>query len=311
MTKAILFKASADNADLWRSEIGARIPDLEFRVWPEAGDPEDVEFVLLFRADPGMFRPFTNLRAILANGAGVDGILCDPHLPRHIPIARIVDPWMTTAMGQWVVHAVLHSFRKMDAYAAQQRRREWRELEEWTESTPRVGILGCGEIGGFAGRALVGLGFDVAGWTRTSKDLGPIRNFAGEAALPDFLARSEFLVCLLPLTPATDGLLDAGMLSLLPRGAHMVNAARGRHVVTADLLAALDSGQLASAFLDVTEPEPLPPDHPLWAHPKVTLTPHVAGITNPYTAAAQVVENIRRVRAGQPLINRVDPAGGY
>ena len=311
MTRAIVFKPNADNADLWRREIGARVPDLEFRVWPDSGNPADVEFVLLFRAEPGMFVPFSNLRAILATGAGVDGILQDPHLPRHVPLARIVDPWMTTAMGQWVVHAVLHTSRKMDAYAEQQRRGEWRELEEWTDHTPQVGILGCGEIGGFAGRALAGLGFAVAGWTRTPKDLGQIRNFAGEAALPGFLAWSEFLVCLLPLTPATEGLLNAETFARLPRGAHFINAARGRHVVTADLLAALDSGQLASAFLDVTEPEPLPPDHPLWTHPKVTLTPHVAGITNPYTAAAQVVENIRRVRAGEPLLNRLDAASGY
>lgn len=308
---AVLFKASADNADLWRREIHARVPDIEFRVWPEVGDPEAVEFVLLFRAEPGLFARLPNLKAILATGAGVDGILAAPDLPRHLPIARIVDPWMTTAMGQWVVHAVLHLFRKMDAYAEQQRRGEWRELEEWTDAAPRVGILGCGEIGGFAGRALAGLGFEVAGWTRTPKDLGPIRNYAGDEALPDFLRRSEFLVCLLPLTPATEGILNARTFALLPQGGYLINAARGRHVVQPDLLAALDSGRLAGAFLDVTDPEPLPPDHPLWRHPKVTITPHVAGITNPYTAAAQVAENIRRVRAGERMLNLVDAAGGY
>ncbi len=308
---AILFKASADNAELWRREIAARIPDLPFRIWPDVGDPAQVEFALLFRAEPGMLGQFPNLKAVLSTGAGVDGILSDPSLPRHVPIARIVDPWMTTAMGQWVVHAVLHLHRQMDAYAEQQRRGEWKELEEWTEATPRVGILGCGEIGGFAGRALAGLGFEVVGWTRAPKDLGPIRNFAGAAELPAFLAVSEFLVCLLPLTPETEGILDARTFAMLPKGAFVINAARGRHLVQPDLLAALDSGHLAGAFLDVTDPEPLPPDHPLWRHPKVTITPHVAGVTNPYTATAQVAENIRRVRAGAPMLNLVDRDSGY
>ena len=311
MPKAILFKPSAPNVDLWRREVGARVPDLDFRVWPEMGDPDDIEFVLLFRAEPRMFAPMRNLKAVLATGAGIDGILAEPTLPRGVPMARIVDPWMTTAMGQWIVHAVLHHSRHMETYAEQQRRREWNELEEWTDAAPRVGILGCGEIGGFAGRALAGLGFDVAGWTRTPRDLGPIRSYAGSGRLPEFLGQSEFLICVLPLTPATEGILNRETLSLLPRGAYVVNAARGRHLVAPDLIAAIDSGHLSGAFLDVTEPEPLPPDDPLWHHPKVIITPHVAGVTNPYTAAAQVLENIRRVRAGEPLINPVDVSNGY
>lgn len=311
MGSAILFKPGAGDPVLWRQEITARLPNLEFRVWPDCGDPDDVEFMLLFRAEAGMFARFRNLKAILATGAGVDGILAEPTLPRTVPMARIVDPWMTTAMAQWVVHAVLHLFRKMDDYAALQRRREWRELEEWTAEAPRVGILGCGEIGGYAGRALIGLGFEVAGWTRSPKDLGNIQNYSGAAGLEPFLRRSDFLVCTLPLTPDTDGILNARTLSLLPRGARVINAARGRHIVDADLLAALDSGQVSAAFLDVTDPEPLPKKHPYWTHPRVTLTPHVAGITNPYTAAEQVADNVRRIRAGEPLLNPVDATSGY
>ncbi|MFN4090689.1 MAG: 2-hydroxyacid dehydrogenase [Alphaproteobacteria bacterium] len=308
---AILFKIGAGDPALWQREITARVPGQAFLSWPEVGDPDAVEFVLLFRAEPGMFVPFRNLKAILCTGAGVDGILADPQLPRDVPIARIVDPWMTTMMAQWVVHAVLRLERRMETYAAQQRRGEWRELEEWRPDLPRVGILGCGEIGGFVGRALAGLGFDVAGWTRTPRDLGPLQGFAGEVGLEPFLRRSDHLVCLLPLTPSTRGILNARTLALLPPGGTVVNAGRGGHIVTEDLVAALDSGHLSAAFLDVTDPEPLPSDHPLWRHPNVTITPHVAGITNPVTAAEQVAENIRRTLDGEPLLNRVDPRGGY
>lgn len=308
---AILFKIGAGDPALWQREITARVPGQQFRTWPDVGNPDDIEFVLLFRAENGMFRPFRNLKAILCTGAGVDGILSDPHLPRDIPLARIVDPWMTTMLGQWVVHAVLHFQRQMPEYAAQQRRAEWRELEEWQEAPPRVGILGCGEIGGFAGRALAGLGFDVAGWTRTPRDLGPLQGFHGDEGLEPFLRRSDHLVCLLPLTPATAGIVNARTIAMLPRGATVINGARGGHVIADDLLAALDSGHLSGAFLDVTDPEPLPQDSPLWRHPKVLITPHVAGITNPVTAASQVAENIRRALAGEPLLNRVDLGGGY
>lgn len=308
---AILFKIGAGDPTLWKREITARVPGQEFRNWPEVGDPEDIEFVLLFRAEPGMFTRFQNLKAILCTGAGVDGILADPELPRDVPLARIVDPWMTTMMAQWVVHAVLRIDRQMDRYAEQQRRGEWRELEQWRPQAPRVGILGYGEIGGFTGRALAGLGFDVAGWTRMPRDLGRIQSFSGQHGLEPFLRRTDFLVCLLPLTDATRGILNAHTLAMLPAGASVINAGRGGHIVTDDLVAALDAGHLSAAFLDVTDPEPLPQGHPLWRHPKVTITPHVAGITNPVTAAEQVAENIRRALGREPLLNRVDLGGGY
>lgn len=308
---AILFKASVDNADLWRQEIAKRVPDLDFRVWPDCGDPAEIEYLLLFRAEPGMFPRFPNLRAVLATGAGVDGILSVPDFPKGMPLARIVDDWMTNQIVQWVVHAVLHFERRFEAYAAQQRRGEWKELETWSERVPRVGILGCGEIGGAAGRLLAAMDFDVAGWTRSPRDLGPVANYAGADELVPFLRRSDHLVCLLPLTEATAGILNSRTLAELPEGAFVINAARGRHVVTDDLVEALDAGHIAGAFLDVTDPEPLPPEHPLWRHPKVVITPHVAGITNPYTATAQIAENIRRIRAGEPLLNRVDTDSGY
>ena len=299
----------AGDDERWKEELRRLMPDLEIRDWPDIGDPAEAEFVLLFRSAPGLFEGMAGLRAVLSAGAGVDGFLGD--LPAGVPAARLVDPWMQTAMAAWAVHAVLHFARNMPAYAAQQARGVWRERFEAHFEPRRVGILGCGEIGRRTGGALADLGFRVSGWTRTPRDLGVLENLHGAAGLDALLAGSEFLVCLLPLTPETEGLLDAGRLARLPEGAFFVNASRGRVVVQRDLLAALDSGRLGGAWLDVVEPEPLPPGDPLWRHPRVRITPHVAGVTNPVTGAALVAENIRRARAGQPLTHPVDRNRGY
>ncbi len=294
---------------LWKAALHRLMPALDIRDWPDIGDPAEAEFVLLFSGAPGLFDGMTGLRAVFSAGAGVDGFLDD--LPAGVPAARLVDPWMHTAMAGWVVHAVLHFARNMPAYAAQQARGVWRELFEAYFEPRRVGILGCGEIGRRAGGMLADLGFRVSGWTRTPRDTGALENRHGAAGLDALLAESEFLVCLLPLTPETEGLLDAARLAQLPDGAFVVNAARGALIVQKDLLAALDSGRLGGAFLDVAEPEPLPPGDPLWRHPKVRITPHVAGVTNPVTGARLVADNIRRARAGEPLSHPVDRNRGY
>ncbi len=309
MVLAICNTGGAGDDERWKAELRRVLPGLEIRDWPDIGDPAETEFVLLFKSAPGLFDGMTGLRAVLSAGAGVDGFLGD--LPAGVPAVRLVDPWMQTAMAAWAVHAVLHFARNMPAYAAQQARGVWREqFEEYFEPR-RIGILGCGEIGRRTGRALADLGFRVSGWTRTPRDLGGLENLHGEAGLDRLLAGSEFLVCLLPLTPGTDGLLDAGRLARLPEGAFLVNASRGRIVVQRDLLAALDSGRLGGAWLDVAEPEPLPPGDPLWRHPGVWITPHVAGVTNPVTGATLVAETIRRARAGETLLHLVDRNRGY
>ena len=299
----------AGDDERWKEELRRLMPDLEIRDWPDIGDPAETEFVLLFHSAPGLFEGMTGLRAVLSAGAGVDGFLGD--LPAGVPAARLVDPWMQTAMAAWAVHAVLHFARNMPAYAAQQARGVWREQFEAYFEPRRVGILGCGEIGRRTGGALADLGFRVSGWTRTPRDLDGLENLHGAEGLDAMLAGSEFLVCLLPLTPGTEGLLDARRLAQLPEGAFFVNASRGRVVVQRDMLAALDSGRLGGAWLDVAEPEPLPPGDPLWRHPRVRITPHVAGVTNPVTGAALVAENIRRARAGEPLTHPVDRNRGY
>jgi glyoxylate/hydroxypyruvate reductase A len=280
-------------------------------VWPELGDPTEIEAALVWRPPQGLLDRLPNLKLIASLGAGVDHIRADPSLPPGVPLVRLVDPYMTTAMSEYVQLQVLRLHRGGPVYLAQQHARVWRQWKQPNAAERRVGILGLGVLGGECALKLKVLGFDVAGWGRTEKKLAGIPSFHGADGLDALLARSEILVCLLPLTPATDGILDARLFDRLPQGAAIVNCARGRHLVEADLLAALDSGKLSAAVLDVFRDEPLPPDHPFWRHERILVTPHVAAATHPPTAALAVVENLRRLRDGRPLLNRVDGSEGY
>jgi glyoxylate/hydroxypyruvate reductase A len=214
-------------------------------------------------------------------------------------------------MSEYVVLQVLRLHRRDLVYRDQQQAGVWCELDQRNAAERRVGILGLGELGRDAAKKLKELGFDVAGWSRSDKSIPGVEGFAGATGLPRLLGRSEILVCLLPLTRETEGILNAGTLALLPKGAALVNAARGAHLVEEDLLAALASGQISAAVLDVFREEPLSADHPFWHHPRVVVTPHVAAFTNPTTAAPIIIDNIRRFEAGRPLLNRIDPARGY
>jgi glyoxylate/hydroxypyruvate reductase A len=228
-----------------------------------------------------------------------------------VPVARLKDTRLTRGMTEWVLLNVLRFHRQDPEYRALQAERRWEELPAPDTASRRVGILGLGELGGAAAAALLALGFPVMGWSRGPKQRPGVECFHGPGGLDAVLRRSDILVCLLPLTAETRGILNRRTLDLLPRGAYLLNAARGGHVAQEDLLAALDSGRVAGAALDVFEPEPLPTDHPFWAHPRVVMTPHAASITVPSSAAPQVVENLRRARSGRPLLNLVDFGAGY
>ena len=308
----VLFRSSSiDNAQRWREALAREMPELEFRVWPEIGDPAEIEFALVWRPQPGLLASLPNLRLIASLGAGVDHILVDPALPRHVPLVRLVDPYMTVAMSEYVLMQVLRLHRQEPDYAAQQRAGIWRELPQPNASERLVGILGLGELGRDAAVKLRALGFDVAGWSRTPKSVEGVASFHGADGLAPFLARSEILVCLLPLTPETENILNRETFARLPRGAALVNAARGRHLAEADLIAALESGQLSWAVLDVFRDEPLPAEHPFWRHERILMTPHAAAITNPPTAARVVADTFRRCRDGRRLLNVVEYDVGY
>lgn len=309
---AILLSTKANAMADWRDALLACDPALDIRLFPDAGDPAEVEAAVCWtQHDMAELRRYPNLRLIVSMGAGVDHLLRPPGPPPGIPVARLKDERLTAGMAEWVLLNVLRFHRQDLDYRALQAQRIWEELPAPETAERRIGFLGLGELGLAAARLCATLGFPVHGWTRRPRAVGGIETFHGEEGLRAMLGRTDILVCLLPLTPETRGVLHRGTLALLPRGAFLINGARGGHVVQEDLLAALESGQVGAAALDVFEPEPLPPDHPFWGHPRVVMTPHAASITIPRSAAPQVVENLRRARAGEPLLNLVNFSAGY
>jgi glyoxylate/hydroxypyruvate reductase len=277
---ALLFRSSVDSEARWKPQLARLMPELEVRIWPEIGDPAEIDYALVWRPEPGLLASLPNLKLILSLGAGVDHILCDPHLPRGVPLVRLVDPYMTDAMSEYVVLQVLRLHRQDLEYRAQQGRGVWRELDQKNAVERAVGILGFGELGQDAARKLKALGFDVALWGRRQRTVEGLRGHAGSAGLPALLGRSEILVCLLPLTPETEGILNARTLAMLPRGAALINAARGGHLVEEDLLSALASGRLSAAVLDVFRDEPLPAGHPFWHLPPPRSSSTTSAVSN-------------------------------
>ncbi len=307
----LLFLSTTSKPEVWLGPLGAALPDDTLHLYPDVPDPAAIECAIVAVPPPGVLTGFPNLRLIQSLWVGVESLLNDATLPTSVPLARLVDPGMTETMTESVLQHVLNAHRYYDDYREQQAAGEWRQIQPVRASARRVGILGLGQLGAAGARALAGLGFAVAGWSRRPKTLPGIATFAGSDSFLPFLARTDILVCLLPLTAATRGLLDARAFAALPRGATIINLARGGQIADDDLLAALDAGQVGRAVLDVFNVEPLPPAHRYWTHPRVVVLPHVAAETDPQTAVAQVAENLRRLKAGEPLRNVVDRAAGY
>ena len=307
---ALLFCSNEDDPVAWRAALLARLPDLDFRVWPATGAAEDIDAALVWLPPPGLLASLPRLRAVLSLGAGVDRMLADPTLP-DVPLCRMVDPSMTTSMSEIALLHALRYHRDLDTYDHQQRGALWRFRLPKPPRATTVGVMGLGVLGTDAAATLARHGFTVRGWSRSPRTIAGVACHAGEAGLAPFLDRLDVLVCLLPLTAETEGILDARLFARLPAGARLVNLARGRHLVEQDLLDALATGRLAHATLDVFTTEPLPPDHVFWRHPRITVTPHAASYSLPETGADIVVENLRRLAAGAPLLHTVDRARGY
>ena len=308
---ALIFRTEFSRIAAWREAFKRHMPDLDFRVWDEPGDVADIEFAMVWKPPRGVLRTFPNLKVIFSLGAGVDHLFSDPELPEGVPVVRMIEPELTRGMTEYVVLHVLRHHRRQREMEANQRMGEWIQVITPTAPARKVGIMGLGELGATAAKALAALEFDVAGWSRMGKNIPGVESFHGADGFGPFLARSEILICLLPLTPDTENILNADLFGKLPKGASLINAARGGHQVEEDILAALDSGQLSEVTLDVFQTEPLAAGHPFWGHPKVTITPHNASVTDPDSGARRVVENIRRFRRGEPLPNIVDPKAGY
>jgi len=284
---------------------------MAFRVWPDTGPKEAIRYALVWRQPPGSLAHLPNLKAMLVLGAGVDSVLRDPELPADVPVVRLVGAGLPEPMAEYALYAVLHFQRRMADYFEQQRAAIWRPRDELLARQWPVGVMGLGVIGATVAQRIAAQGYPVAGWSRSGKSVKGVEVFAAAAGFEPFLARSQVLVNVLPLTPQTRGILNAQSFAAMPRGSYVVNIGRGGHVVDADLVAALDSGQLAGAMLDVFEQEPLAATHPFWRHPKVIVTPHVAAPTLASESEAQVVENIGRLERGEPPLGVADRKKGY
>ncbi len=308
----ILLAITGDpKAQRWIDAMQAALPDARFSVWDAAGPALDADYAVVWHPPAALFTRETGLRAVFNIGAGVDGLLSVPTLPAELPVIRLEDAGMSVQMAEYTLHALWEGARDFAAYRGLQASGEWKVLpvprrDQWT-----VGVLGLGQVGRKVAEAVAGFGYPTAGWSRTPREIPDIETFSGQDGLPAFLARTKVLVNVLPLTPDTRDVLNASLFAQLPKGAHLINVGRGEHLVDDDLLAALDSGQLARATLDVFRTEPLPKDHAFWRHPAITVTPHTAARTLRAESVAQIVGKIRRLQAGESVGGQVERGRGY
>jgi len=308
---ALIIRTSPAREAWWLAHLQALLPDIDCRRWDDPGDAADIEIAIVWKPPKGGLKRFPNLRAIISIGAGIDHVLADPDLPKHVPIIRTTGDELTIRMREYVTLHVLRLHRRLPEIEAAERRREWQPLMTPPASERRVGFMGLGHLGSDCALALKAIGFHVSGWSRRPKVIDGIESFSNEVGLPAFLARIDILVCLLPLTPATTGILNADLFDQLPQGASIINVSRGAHLVESDLLQALDSGHLNSATLDVFDTEPLPAEHPFWGHPQILVTPHVGSLIDPVAGGKAIAANVRKFLAGEPVSDMVDPKQGY
>lgn len=313
----IVVYTPGDEASAWCTELLRRLPGAEVWVFDPADAHRQADFAVVWAPPADMFAAPAPFKAIFTMGAGVDRLLRTPDLlalTRGAPIIRLNDAGMSAQMAEYVCHALVRHTRQLAAYEAQQAAGQWHKWpgisrEEWP-----VGVMGLGSIGEPVARAVAALGYPTLGWSRSARKVEGIETLHGAAALDGFLRRVRVLVCVLPLTPETDGLLNRERLSQLKSGGYLINVARGQHVVDEDLIALIDAGHLAGATLDVFREEPLPAAHPFWRHPKIAVTPHISAITLLAESAAQIAGKIRQLEAGEPLgciDGVVDAARGY
>jgi glyoxylate/hydroxypyruvate reductase len=298
------------NAQAWRDTFEEQLPDLEIRFWPDAGEAADIEYLAFIRPDFDILPAFPNLRAMFSRSAGVEAFAKHPRLPR-VPLGKVEPAGGDPMMTEYVVMHVLRLHRDMPGYQAAQANREWRRTRIVRPEERRVGFLGYGMMAKAPALVLRSLGFNVKAWVRTPRQAAGIPIFYGRNQLEPFLSQTDIAVCLLPLTKETEGIFCARTFAMMPRGAMLVNVGRGKHVVDADLIEALDSGQLSYAALDALWPEPLSSDSPLWLHPKVTVMPHVARRPTVAQLVTEIAANIRSVEAGGRLLQEVDVRMGY
>ena len=298
------------NAKAWRDTFKEQLPDMEIRIWPDAADLRDIEYLAFMHPDFDLLPTFPNLKAMFSRSAGVDSFIKHPRLPK-VPLGKVEPPGGDPMMTEYVIMHVLRLHRDMPAYQTAQANQEWRKASIIRPEHRRIGFLGFGIMAKAPALMLRSLGFKVSAWVRSPRPAAEVLTFHGRGQLETFLNQTDIAVCLLPLTRETEGIFCARTFDMMPRGAMLINVGRGKHVVDEDLIAALDSGQLSYAALDALWPEPLPRESPLWLHPKVTVMPHVARRPTVAQLVDEIVANIRSLRAGGPLLQEVDVTMGY
>lgn len=294
----------------WQAVIASQLPEVELRCWPDGGDVAHIRHLVAWTIPDDLMAALPNLEVLFSIGAGIDQLDLD-RLPPNLRIVRMIEPGITGTMADYVAMAVLALHRDLLQYLADQRAGVWAPRNTLHARERRVGVLGLGELGRASLASLAPHGFQLSGWSRSEQAIAGVQCFHGQQQFGHFLGQCDILVCLLPLTDDTRGILCRETFDQMPDGARLVNVARGGHLVQDDLLAALDSGKLAAAMLDVTDPEPLPPGHPFYSHPAICLTPHTAGVTRIDSAVHVLIDNLRRELAGLPLSGEVDRKRGY
>ena len=299
------------NAQLWRDEFARQLPEVDIRIWPDNGDPAEVEYLAFMRPDFDVIPALPNLKVMFSRSAGVEAFIDHPKLPK-VPLGKIEPSGGDPMMTEYTVMHVLRFHREMPKYQEAQANKEWLRTRIVRPEERRIGFLGLGLMATAPALILKQLGFPVSAWVRSSRQ-GPegIKMFHGEGQFEAFMRQTDIAVCLLPLTKETDGIFCARNFAMMPRGAMVINIGRGGHVVEKDLIAALDSGQISYAALDALKPEPLPQESPLWTHPKVTVMPHVARRPTVAQLVTEIARNIKSVEAGGGLLQQIDPAREY
>lgn len=295
-------------APVWAADLAAALPEASVRVWEEGDRPSD--YAVVWKPSQRFIDAQTALKAIFNAGAGVDA-LASLQLPRNVPVIRLEDAGMAEQMSEYVLHAVLHHYREFDIYAAQADKRLWAPRPPRRKAEYPVGILGYGVLGQAVAQSLTSAGFDVIAWVRTPRGEAPIRVYAGDDSRDEFFRAVRILVCLLPLTASTRRILNASAFDAMRPGGYVINVARGEHLVPDALIAALESGQLAGATLDVFDNEPVPADHPLWEHPKSRVTPHISAATLRGEAIEQIVDKLRALESGKVVTGVIATDRGY
>jgi glyoxylate/hydroxypyruvate reductase A len=306
---ALLYKADPARGAIWARLFAERLPDLPFRAWPDTGAPEEIRFIAAW-VPPDDLARFPNLEVLFSTAAGVDQLDLS-NVPPTLPVVRMIEPGLVSGMVDYVTMAVLALHRGLPTYLQRQREGVWRADPVRPASAARVGVMGLGVLGRAVLDRLGVFGVARSGWSRSEQAIDGVACYAGSDGLAPFLATCDILVCLLPLTPQTRGMLNAELFAALPQGTSLINVGRGPQLVAEDLVAALDSGRLGAAVLDVTEPEPLPPGHPFWSHPKIWITPHVASSTQPESGGEALIANLERYFRGEPMVGLVDRSRGY